>query len=95
MELTRRRSRAALEFRRTTCPPGPTAGSVTFSVWVRQRTVREAALTIGCTEGSVRNWTRARTRPSIGAARRIAELSGISIVAWTEPADPAPAADPQ
>jgi DNA-directed RNA polymerase specialized sigma24 family protein len=85
MQLTRRRrSQAALAFRRTTRPLGPTTGSVAFAAWVEQQTAREAALALGCTEGSVRNWATARTQPSIGAAKRIEELAGVPIVAWTE-----------
>ncbi len=71
-------------FRRIRCPEGPTAGSVAFAVWVEQHTVREAALSLGCTEGSIRNWATARTQPSIGAARRIEVLAGVPIIAWTE-----------
>jgi hypothetical protein len=84
-ELTRRRSRAAQEFSLSTRPEGPTAGSVRFAAWVAERSVREAALAIGCTEGSIRNWTRARTLPGIGAARRIEEVAGIPILAWVAP----------
>jgi len=84
MELTRRRSAPALEFRRSICPEGPTAGSTAFATWVQQHSVREASLALGCTEGSIRNWMLARTQPTLGAARRIEELAGVKMVAWTE-----------
>ena len=85
MELTRRtRSLAALEFKRITRPEGPTAGSVGFAKWVRDHSIREAALALGCTDNSVRNWVLARTQPSIGAAGRIEELAGVPILAWVE-----------
>jgi hypothetical protein len=91
MELARRsRSPAALRFQRIRCPEGPTAGSVGFAEWVEQTSVREAAIILGCTEGSVRNWALARTQPSIGAARRIEELTGVPVHDWTVQLEPAP-----
>ena len=87
-ELTRRRSRQATEFSRATRPEGPTAGSTSFAKWVRARSVREVALALGCTEGSVRNWTHGRALPSIGAAQRIEQLTSIPVLAWIAPPPP-------
>jgi hypothetical protein len=83
-ELTRRRSRLAQEFSRSTHPQGPTDGSQRFAAWVQERSVREAALMLGCTEGSIRNWARARTVPGIGAAQRIEQVAAIPVVAWVQ-----------
>ena len=77
-----------------------TIGSDRFTVWLeshpRGRNARAyTALTLQVTTSCIALWEHGRSTPSLRHALALERLTGIPSTAWAEPADPAPAADPQ